>query len=161
MHAYLQPGARLPVVFQDTVIRFSAGQTTYELGLMLENPPFVQAESSVDLGGETTTIGRVVMTMDQTLLVLALAESALRMQGAGSSNLPSSSEAAARLGWTLTKFNRKLDNVCQKLKKAGVQGLHGEIDRLASSRRARLVEYAISTGLVTTADLELLDRPHE
>ena len=37
---------------------------------------------------------------------------------------PSSADAAARLGWTVTKFNRKLDNVCQKLADAGIRGLH-------------------------------------
>jgi hypothetical protein len=57
----------------------------------------------------------------------------------------------------MTKFNRKLDNVCQKLKKAGVRGLHGGPDRLASDRRSRLVEYAVSVRLVTASDLRLLD----
>ena len=71
--------------------------------------------------------------------------------------LPSSAEAAERLGWTITKFNRKLDNVCQKLQRLGVRGLHGGPDRLASNRRTRLIEYAVATRLVTRADLALLD----
>jgi hypothetical protein len=96
-----------------------------------------------------TTIGRVVMTPDQLRLVLALAEPALRGTGRAGSTLPSSGEAAQRLGWKTTKFNRKLDNVCQKLAAQGVRGLHGEPGRLASNRRARLVEYALAVRLVT------------
>ncbi len=161
VHAYLQPGARLPLVFEATTMRFSAGMTTYELGLHLENPPFASEQTQVDQDGSTTTLGRVALTPEQALLILALAEPVLRAYGAGSATLPTSAEAAARLGWTLTKFNRKLDNVCQKLKRAGVPGLHGEVDRLASTRRARLVEYAISVGLVTAADLSELDAAHD
>ena len=160
VHAFLQPGAQLPIVFEETILRFSAGQTTYELGLLLRDPPFAMNDLSTDETGETT-IGRMIFTADQTLLMLALAEPTLKMFGAGSTTLPTNAEAARRLGWTLTKFNRKLDNVCQKLKRAGVPGLHGEIDRLASTRRARLVEYTIAVGLVSVSDLPLLDQMHD
>ena len=51
----------------------------------------------------------------------------------------------------------KLDNVCEKLTRAGVRGLKGGVDRLATNRRARLVEYAVAVGLVTTGDLVDLD----
>ena len=69
----------------------------------------------------------------------------------------SSSAAAARLGWTISKFNRKLDNVCDKLDRMGVQGLRGGPGKLATNRRARLVEYAVTSQVVTRADLPLLD----
>jgi hypothetical protein len=157
VHAFLQPGAALPIVFDQTTLRFTAGPTTYELGLQLESPLFEAVpEAEYDVDG-STTLGRVALTPDQRLLIVALAEPVLRLFGAGSANLPSSAEAAARLGWPLTKFNRKLDNVCQKLKRSGVSGLHGEAGNLASSRRARLVEYAIAVGLVTSVDLSSLD----
>ena len=68
-----------------------------------------------------------------------------------------SSEAAARLGCSMTTFNRKLDNVCEKLDKIGVDGLRGGRGKLATNRRARLVEYAVATRLVSTDDLALLD----
>jgi hypothetical protein len=97
------------------------------------------------------------MTPDQLRLVLALAEPALRGGGRAGSTLPSSGDAARRLGWTTTKFNRKLDNVCQKLAAQGVRGLHGDPGRLASNRRARLVEYALAVRLVTGDDLELIE----
>ncbi|MBE3075508.1 MAG: hypothetical protein IMZ75_11300, partial [Actinobacteria bacterium] len=57
----------------------------------------------------------------------------------------------------VTRFNRKLDNVCQKLADAGNRGLHGGIGNLASNRKSRLVEHALSTRLVTARDLVLLD----
>jgi hypothetical protein len=66
--------------------------------------------------------------------------------------------AAERLGWPLTTFNRKLDNVCEKLDKVGVQGLRGGRGKLATNRRARLVEYAVASHLVSRDDLVLLER---
>jgi hypothetical protein len=57
----------------------------------------------------------------------------------------------------MTTFNRKLDNVCDKLDKIGVQGLRGGKGNLATNRRLRLVEYAVATHLVSSEDLVLLD----
>ncbi len=71
--------------------------------------------------------------------------------------MPSNQDVARRLGWTLTRVNRKLDNVCQKLAAQGIRGLHGAPGQLASNRRARLVEYAIAVRMVTRDDLALLD----
>lgn len=154
--AWLAPAAHLPVVFAHTRVCFTAGPTTYEMTLHLEQDLF-QMTSSVDPDGGSTTLGRVALTPDQRRLIVALAEPVLRSHGAGRINLPSSAEAARRLGWPITKFNRKLDNVCQKLKSAGVRGLHGEPGNLASDRRARLVEYAVAVRLVVPADLQCLD----
>lgn len=154
--AWVAPGGQLPIVFEDTVVRFTAGPTSYELLLRLDMSPFAASPLVTTTEGETT-IGRTSLTPDQKRLIVALAEPALRGQGRGSSAMPSSSEAAARLGWTTTKFNRKLDNVCEKLERQGVRGLHGNPDRLATSRRARLVEYALAVRLVTVDDLALLD----
>jgi hypothetical protein len=71
--------------------------------------------------------------------------------------LPTSRAAAARLGWKLTKFNRKLDNVCAKVGKAGVSGLHGDLSDLATNRRQRLVDFAVTSQVVTRDDLALLE----
>lgn len=156
LEAFLAPGAVLPIVFEATVVRFTAGPTTYELTIHLPDATFVGSEVGHDERGDTT-IGRVTMTPDQLRLVLALAEPALAGNGRSGTALPSSADAARRLGWTITRFNRKLDNVCQKLAAHGVRGLHGEPGRLASNRRARLVEYALAVRLVTPDDLALLD----
>ncbi|MFK8024707.1 MAG: hypothetical protein AB8G26_12170 [Ilumatobacter sp.] len=161
LEAFLGPGAVLPIVFAETTVRFTAGPTTYDFTLHHDAPAFVASAvpSAHDVGtGGDTTIGRVALTIDQQLLVLALAESGLSSGGGASAVLPTSAAAARRLGWTTTKFNRKLDNVCDKLSKLGVRGLQGDIGGLASNRRARLVEYALAVRLVTRDDLVLLDR---
>jgi hypothetical protein len=90
-------------------------------------------------------------------LMVALAEPMLRREGVSMNELPSSSAAARRLGWTMSKFNRKLDNVCDKLDRMGVQGLRGGAGKLATNRRARLVEYAVTSHVITRADLPILD----
>ena len=59
-------------------------------------------------------------------------EPALRPDGSGRAHLPTSAEAATRLGWALTKFNRKLDNVCQS-SKTPASGVC-TADRIASPR---------------------------
>lgn len=157
LEAFLGPSAVLPIVFERTVLRFTAGPTSYELMLLQGEAAFQSSvidEESVD---GVTTIGRVTLTPDQRLLVLSLAESALRSAGGSAAVLPTSAQAADRLGWTVTKFNRKLDNVCDKLDKLGVRGLHGDSASLASNRRARLVEYVLAVRLVTREDLAVLD----
>ena len=104
-------------------------------------------------------MGPVALTRDQRALIVSLAEAALREGSSGITKIPASAAAANRLGWTETKFNRKLDNVCDKFSRAGVRGLKGTTGELASSRRARLVEYALSVRVVSARDLAMLDEP--
>jgi hypothetical protein len=155
----LAPGASLPVVFDVTRVRVAAGSTAYELSLHLDRAPFSAVDADEEPVDGTLTLGRPRFTDDQLLLIVALAEPLLRDPSVGLSAIPSSAVAAERLGWTLTKFNRKLDNVCQRLSKSGVPGLHGRADRLASNRRARLVEHAVAVGIVRPDHLDRLDRP--
>jgi hypothetical protein len=155
LDAFLAPGAGLPIVFAETRIRFAAGPTTYDCTIRLAEPPFSTGTIDLPESGDAT-IGEVTMTPDQLRLILALAEPALAGEGLAATTLPSSGDAARRLGWTITKFNRKLDNVCQKLAAQGVRGLHGGPGRLASNRKARLVEHALAVRLVTRDDLGLL-----
>lgn len=160
--AWLNPGARIPLAFEKVTVWFTAGPTTYDFDILVGNPSFTSIDHDEVLptasGGETT-VGRVSMTPDQKLLIVALCEDFLRRAGAGQGQIPSSAVAADRLGWKITRFNRKLDNVCQKLADAGIRGLHGGPGKLASNRKARLVEHALSTRMVTAADLELLEGP--
>lgn len=158
VQAWLAPGARLPVVFAETTVLFTAGPTTYELTLVNDEPAFAPSEVGHTDTGETT-IGPVVLTDSQKALIVALAEPLLRRDGTGTSAIPSSRQAAARLGWELTRFNRKLDNVCDKLARRGVRGLRGGPGQLAVNRRARLVEHAVASHLVTPGDLAVLDTP--
>jgi hypothetical protein len=158
--AWLNPGARIPLALDRFTVWFTAGPTTYDFDIIVDSPAFTstgtEALEQDDETGETT-VGRVSFTPDQKLLIVALAEPLLRRSYAGTGQIPSSADAARRLGWKVTKFNRKLDNVCQKLADAGTRGLHGGPGKLASNRKARLVEHALSTRLVSESDLVLLD----
>jgi hypothetical protein len=156
LQAWLAPGARLPMVFAETTVLFTAGPTTYELSIVNDEAAFAMSEVGLAETGETT-IGPVMLTPSQKQLIVALAEPLLRRDGTSVSSIPSSREAAARLGWEQTKFNRKLDNVCDKLDRRGVRGLRGGVGQLAVNRRARLVEHAVATRLVVPDDLRLLD----
>ncbi len=156
--AVLGPGASVPLVFPRLVLLFTAGPFTYELTVRCAQTAFRAAPAGVDLDeAGQTTIGNVALTPSQRLLVLALCEPLLRDGIVGSSQIPSSAQAAARLGWPLTTFNRKLDAVCDKLDREGVPGLRGGAGRLAVNRRARLVEHAILSRLVTPQELSALD----
>lgn len=155
--SWLPPGARLPLVFAVTTVVFTAGPTTYEFFVHIDRPTY--AEPPRDPVSGETTIGSVTFTVSQKQLVVALSEPMLRREGTGISEIPSSAQAAERLGWAMTRFNRKLDNVCDKLDRMGVTGLRGGPGKLASNRRSRLVEYAVTSRLVTPDDLHLLDLP--
>lgn len=158
VHAWLAPGSRMPLVFGSTCIRFSAGSTSYEIDASLPEPVYEVGALDVMEDG-TTTLGRVDLTADQKLMLVVLAESALRRGVPGIAHLPSAPAAAQRLGWTQKKFEKKIDNVCDRLAGNGVRGLKGDLASHATSRRARLVEYALAARLVTPADLALLDAP--
>ena len=115
-YSLVAPGTRVPLVFPRMSVVFSAGRTTYELRLRVPCPAY---EPTVDVsrGADSeTTIGRITLTAGQRLLILAIAEPWLRRAGAGPVDLPRNVDAAARLGWTLTHFNRKLDKLSQMAK---------------------------------------------
>jgi hypothetical protein len=156
VQAWLSPGARLPIVFEELHVMFSAGATTYDLTVHSDGDYY---NTSVALAptGDTTTRMPITLTRSQRQLVVALAEHVLKQDVPGRGSIPSNADAAGRLGWPITTFNRKLDNVCEKLDRFGVQGLRGGRGKLASDRRLRLVEYAVASRLVDVADLPLLD----
>lgn len=156
LQAWLAPGGALPVVFAHTVVWFTAGSTTYEFDVFLDDSSYEPVEAVPAVDGNLT-IGRVQLTPDQKLLIIALCENVLRRGDRGAGHVPQSGAAAQRLGWTVTKFNRKLDNVCDKLDRQGVPGLRGGVAGSATNRRVRLVEYAVASRLVTRDDLPLLD----
>ncbi|RZS59484.1 hypothetical protein EV141_0710 [Microcella putealis] len=160
VQAWLPPGGRLPLVFPTLTVLFSAGSTTYDLTVTTSGDFYSPTGAPLPQSG-TTTIGAVPLTSSQRLLIVALAEHVLRQDSPGRGSIPSSAEAAERLGWPLTTFNRKLDNVCEKLSRVGVQGLRGERGKLATGRRQRLVEYAVASRLISHDDLPLLEREQQ
>lgn len=160
VQAWLAPGARLPIVFPQLQVLFSAGSTTYEFTIHAANDYYASSAMADSVAG-STTIAPVPLTSSQRLLIVALAEHILRQSSPGRGEIPTSAQAAKRLHWSITTFNRKLDNVCEKLDKIGVAGLRGGKDNLATNRRLRLVEYAVATRLVSSEDLYLIDRNEE
>ena len=157
VQAWLAPGAKLPIVFPELNVMFTAGSTTYDFTIHAEDDYFTTSRMQQG-SGNTTTRMPVALTTTQRQLILSLAEPMLRQSTAGRGTLPSNADAAARLGWSMTTFNRKLDNVCDKLDRLGVDGLRGGKGKLATNRRARLVEYAVVSHLVSVEDLPLLDQ---
>ncbi|OKL49681.1 hypothetical protein BSR29_01635 [Boudabousia liubingyangii] len=156
--SWLAPGARLPLVFPHMTVVFTAGQTTYEVDFEAPNADFAVTPVTEAVG--ETTVGGVTLTASQRMMILALAEPMLSRIGSGTVDIPKTADAAARIGWTETRFNRKIDNVCEKLDRSGVKGLRGGRGGNAMQRRARLVEYAIAARLVTKEHLPLLDREY-
>lgn len=157
LHALVGPGSRVPIVLPSVALLFTAGQTTYEVTVCCDAPEFTVVPPPPAEGVNDLTLGGVTLTSSQFLLVLALSEVVLRRVGTGPSDVPTNAQAADRLGWPLTKFNRKLDNVCDKFDRAGVKGLRGGRGNNATQRRGRLVEYAVTARLVRPEHLPLLE----
>lgn len=154
--ATVAPGREMALTFSSATVRFRAGRSTYELNVE-GGSPISRLPDQSDETFDTITVSNIPLTPDQRLLVISLAEPTLR-DPVGGIQIPPSRQAAARLGWPITKFNRKLDNVCDKLTKSGIGGLHGSLGDLAINRRQALVEFAVQSGLVTTSDLDLIDQ---
>ena len=109
-------------------------------------------------GEPTVDAPPVRLRLEQRLLLTAMAEPGLRQPGSWPPpSPPPNKEVASRLGWKITKFNRKLDYLCRRLAKLGVEGLIGDSTQLATDRRRILVQWAVATGAVRVADLALLD----
>ncbi|MGD9958031.1 hypothetical protein [Nocardioides sp.] len=158
MRSTLAPGGRVPLTFPQTLVTFAAGETTYELRLTVPSVRYdASGPDTHEAGTGQLTISPGKFTESQLLAVLALAEPVLKRQGTGSGEIPSTQAAAGRLGWSAKRFDKKLENVCDKLSLAGVRGLRADRNGAAANRRRHLVEYAVSSRLVTPDDLPRLD----
>jgi hypothetical protein len=160
--ATVGPGSSCALVHAAFVLAFAAGPADYEIEGTLED-----LERHHDLGGEGAAVavggpgavpptldwGRVPLNEDQRDLLLALCTHRLRRPADRFAPLPTNRACAQQLGWSLAKFNRKLDHLCEKLARAGVRGVHGDLGLLAADRRRVLVDHAVQVGLVTAADL--------
>ena len=135
---------------------FAAGKARYELTGALTRPP-----PPLELDGlgptDTIDVGTVSLNDEQQLLVLVLGESLLRGSSGWPADMPSNRDAAARLGWTVTKFNRKLDYLCLRLADRGIAGLQAGTGERARGRRQLLVEHLVDRRVVQPADLDHLE----
>jgi hypothetical protein len=159
--ANIAPGSAAALVHGEFTLGFSAGPTRYELFGALEDHEWATDLLGPDglSGTETVDWGRVDLNDDQRLLLLAMCEPRL-LDPHGDPDTPfSNRQGAARLGWSITKFNRKLDHLCEKLHRAGVPDVHGGVGANAMDRRRRLVDHALTVRLVTVEELSLIDRP--
>jgi len=159
LQAWLRPGGRIPLVFGKVDVLFTAGPLSYSVAIVDDDPIWRDnpelAENTRFSGA--TTVGVSRWTPAQRLAIVALAEPMLsRGSVQGVAHIPSNAEAAKRIGWTVKRFEKKIDNICAKLDELGVEGVRGGVQSHASARRSRLVEWAVSTALVTSSDLVLL-----
>lgn len=157
----LAPGSTMALTHAEFVVSFAAGRVGYELrGALAEQQWAIDMLGPEGLSGtRTLDWGRVELNDDQRLLLVAMCEPWLTVPGPVEGPLPSNRYNAQRLGWSPPKFNRKLDHLCEKLHRAGVAGVHGGAGDSALNRRRRLIQHAIEVGLVSPADLGLLDDP--
>ena len=159
----LAPGSEIALSFPNSILRFRAGITDYEVIVSVPDRDASEGDDEDDpldvdadeLGADTIALGDLLLTDEQRLLLLALGEGTLR-DPHHNDELPTNRAVARRLGWSITKFNRKLDNLCNRFTKLGVGGLRGSIDQLATDRRRRLVDHAVESGLITRGQLALL-----
>lgn len=141
------------------VIQFQFGLSNYELEWRLEGGPATPEVPTPQplSGAETHSFGVVRLNAEQRLMLVALSEPRLRNPDLRSPSIPPNAEVAHRLGWTLRKFDRKLDYVCRRLSEAGVPGLRGERGHEAADRRVNLVEHLLRIGAIGDDDLALLE----
>lgn len=158
--AWLEPTNRLPLIFGHVIVAFSAGPCEYRVEIHNNAPMWRENRFALPVSGDTT-MGELTWTTAQKLVIVALAEPMLTWRGRASWGIPSNRDAALRIGWSLKRFERKIDNICSKLDAFGVDGMRGGLHQHASGRRMRLVEWAVSSGLVTASDLALLRHPEE
>lgn len=156
----LSPGRSLGLAMAEFAVSFVAGRTRYEFDAALEGVDSpLEAGFEQGTGRRTLEWGMVELNPEQHLLLVELASERLRDPHAERSLSASKAASARRLGWSLSKYNRKLDHLCQKLDRVGVPGLYGAEGIQASDRRRVLVDHALAVGLVTADDLVLLERP--
>ena len=162
--ATLGPGSSAPVLQVESVVSFTAGPANHELAITNE-----RAERLADLGvqpdGPLVTLewGHVELSSDQIELLAVLCAARLERPSDQWATIPSNRECAVALGWTLAKYNRKLDHLCNKLARSGVRGLHGDLGLSALDRRRNLIDHVVRNALLDRAlvDRALLDRALE
>lgn len=158
--ATVAPGSTAALVHGEFTCGFNAGPTRYELTGGLESHEWATdllGPAGLD-GTATKDWGRVDLNDDQRLLLLAMCERRLLDPHALGVAPLSNRDGAARLGWSITKFNRKLDHLCEKLHRSGVADMHGGVGANAGERRRRLIDHALTVRLVTVDELDLIAR---
>ena len=148
----LTPGSQVALTGVRSTVRLVLG----ERDLVMQVTQSATQVIALTPGTDTEDLRSLPLTDDQRLLLLALCEPQLRTPG-GIGRLPTNEQARARLAWPQAKFNRKLDNVCDRFAAAGVPGVAAATGAKNTQRRQRLVEAVLAQGMITARDLTLLD----
>jgi hypothetical protein len=151
--ARIAPGTEVPLPFPRTTVKFSAGRANYRL--TIEVDPATWIGDTTDDGAirpntleRTLTSSGLVFNEEQFALLCALA--APRLDGPiTSADLPSNRQLARQLGWSPAKLTRKLDHLCAKFARVGVNGLVGSTAGTATERRLLLADLAVEHRIVT------------
>ena len=150
--ARLTSGTNQMLPGEKLLVQFVAGATRYEL--LVNGPPIGRVEPAQP--SDTVGLHLIPWTHEQRLLMTVLAESLLRNPHQPL-RLPTNDDAQTRLGWSKTKFNRKLDNLCERLTNLGVRGLDKGVGGRNNDRRRILAEVAVERGILVEDDLTALD----
>ncbi|MEZ5382183.1 MAG: hypothetical protein R2754_10385 [Microthrixaceae bacterium] len=157
----LPPGVETSLWPGTFAVRFEAGPARYELrGACPGDPAAGEAGPGAPTHDEadlTRPWGRLELNDDQRAILAALTERQLRDPLAEPGPLPPNRMVAQRLGWSISKFNRKLDHLCARFARHGVRGLQGTAGTSANDRRQHLVDHVMTHSLVCPADLDVLD----
>jgi hypothetical protein len=154
----VSPGHTAALTYADGAVSFVAGRSRYEIDTALEDAVDpVEAAADPDAGERTLDFGVVDLNEDQRLLLLDLASDRLLEPTRTDAPIRPKAESARRLGWSVSKYNRKLDHLCLKFAKAGITGLQGDSAASAADRRRRLLEHVLAAELVKREELEILE----
>ena len=145
------PGSSAPILRVESVVTFVAGPVAYELMVTRADAERrADLAGAVDVAGPLRTLewGCIDLNPDQFELLEVLCAPRRAMPADQWAPIPTNRECAAELGWTLSKFNRKLDHLCDKLHRAGVRGMHGDLGLSATDRRRLLVDHVVRSELL-------------
>ncbi|HEU5266691.1 MAG TPA: hypothetical protein VFU35_08315 [Jatrophihabitans sp.] len=124
---------------------------THEIAVAAPSRPVPEAAPSA--AGEPTVIGEKVLVNDADRAALVALFAGYLEEGARYDPNPKSyAAAAARLGWPRTTLVKRIEYLRARLSAAGVPNLTGW------NALNHLAEYALTTGVITRADLAMLRR---
>lgn len=150
----LAPGRRTAVESSVKVI-VEGGQGNHTLQVSVDVPRVPSPQPSTPPAGLPTAVGEsVTISPADRLAMLALFIGYLEDPPKYDPHPKSYAAAAARLGWPRTTLVKRIEYLRTRLDNAGVPNMMGW------NAMANLAEYALSRGLITKADLDLI-RPKE
>ncbi|MGH3663443.1 MAG: hypothetical protein ACRDTQ_16500, partial [Micromonosporaceae bacterium] len=148
----LAPGRRTAI---ETPVRVvvDAMEGSHTLRIEVDQPAAPQAPAEPPPSGQPTTVGETVLiSAADRLAMVALFAGYLEEPPRYDPNPKSYAAAAARLGWPRTTLVKRIEYLRTRLSNAGVPNMKGW------KALSNLAEYAISSGLITKADLALIKR---